>query len=176
MAGVDGLGRTGSTEDTSRPKRYGTLGGDKSNTDIAMDQFFSLIAAQLSNQDMMNPVSDSEFMSQLVQISTIQAMEHMTNMSQTNYAASLVGKKVTTAYIGADKELVQTTGVVTGAGFYDGSPCIFIDGKSFDIGEVMIVGEQGKAEAPDDGEDSGDSGDNSEGGESGGEGNESTTV
>lgn len=81
---------------------YAATTTDKNSLD--MTDYFKLLAAQLSNQDMTNPMDNSEMMAQMTQMAMVQAMTSMTEATQTAstintqvYAASLVGQEVTVA-------------------------------------------------------------------------------
>ena len=128
--------------------------GTYSKTTLDSTDFLKLIAAQLQNQDMTNPMSNSEMMQQLSQMSSIQTMnelqtaiksmnEVITNMndiSVTNYSASLVGKDVTVAVEDSDGNLKTVEGMVTGTGLYGGETVVFIDGNAYGLSQIMAVG------------------------------------
>ena len=121
--------------------------GTYSKTTLDSTDFLKLIAAQLQNQDMTNPMSNSEMMEQLSQMSSIQTMNDLqtaiTNMNDiavTNYSAALVGKEVTIAVEGSDGKLKTIEGMVTGSGFYGGETVVFVDGKAYGLSQVMAVG------------------------------------
>ena len=46
--------------------------GDASDKAVSMEDFLTLMVAQLKNQDFMNPVDDTQYVTQLAQISTMQ--------------------------------------------------------------------------------------------------------
>lgn len=112
----------------------------KGKSYLEMDDFFQLMAAQLQNQDMTNPMDQSEFMNQLTMMSTIQSINEITNVSIVAYAASLVGKGVTIGEVGSDGSVAETYGTVTGTGMYSGEQVVFIDGKSYKLSQIMAVG------------------------------------
>lgn len=62
---------------------------------LDMATFLKLITVQMSSQDPLNPVSDSEFASQLAQLGTVQGMDNLQKSGQVQMAASLLGKTVT---------------------------------------------------------------------------------
>lgn len=132
---------------------------------LTMTNFMQLLIAQLTNQDPMNPMSDSDMMAQLTQMATVEAMTTFTDISTTTYSASLVGKEVTVADVDAQGNMKEVCGTVTGAALYDGQQIIFIEGKSYYLTQIMAVGRlPEKTEAPD-GEDnsSGGAGDGTDG-------------
>lgn len=121
--------------------------GTYSKTTLDSTDFLKLIAAQLQNQDMTNPMSNSEMMQQLSQMSSIQTMTELqtaiTNMNDiavTNYSASLVGKEVTIAAEDSKGNLKTIEGLVTGTGLYGGETVVFVDGKSYSLSQIMAVG------------------------------------
>jgi flagellar basal-body rod modification protein FlgD len=109
------------------------------NSSLTMDDFFTLLTAQLSNQDMSNPVNDSEFISQMAQFSMVQALSDLNKMSQTAYSVNLVGKEATVAAIDSAGELQSSTGIVEGVNLYNGKAEVVIDGTSYPISSVMEV-------------------------------------
>ena len=115
----------------------------KSNTKttLELNDFLKLMAAQLRNQDMNSPLNESEMMAQMAQMATMQAMTTMTDVAATTYSASLVGKEVTLAQIDENNKVQQLIGKVTGAGLYNGKQVIFVGGKSYNLSQIMAVGE-----------------------------------
>lgn len=112
----------------------------RENADVlTMNDFLKLIAVQMSNQDISNPMSETEFMNQMVQMATVQAMTTFTDVATTTYAASLVGKQVTVAHVDGS-EVKEVVGTVTGAGLYAGEQIIFVDGTSYKLSSLMAVG------------------------------------
>lgn len=107
---------------------------------LEMDDFFKLLAAQLQNQDMTSPMDQSEFMNQLTMMSTIKAIDEITNVSVISYAASLVGKDVTIGDIDKDGNVKELYGTVTATGVYAGEQVVFIDGKNYKLSQIMAVG------------------------------------
>lgn len=110
-------------------------------TTLDMNDFIRLMAAQLRHQDMNNPLNESEMMAQMAQMATVQAMTNFADIAVTSYTASLVGKEVTLANIGENNEVQQIIGKVTGAGLYNGKQIIFVGGKSYNLNQIMAIGE-----------------------------------
>ena len=65
------------------------------NDTISTDTFFSLLMAEMSNQDPLEPTSNTEFVSQMAQFTALQAQQDNLKYSMSNYAAGLVGKTLT---------------------------------------------------------------------------------
>lgn len=123
---------------TSTTNKLTTETTGKSTLD--MDDFFKLMAAQLQNQDLTNPMDQSEFMNQLTMMSTMQAIEDITNVSIISYAASLVGKDVTIGKTDSDGNISELYGTVTATGMYAGEQVIFVEGNSYKLSQIMAVG------------------------------------
>lgn len=134
---VDGINSTNSTTSTERKS---TKSNSTVDTGLNVTDFLSLIAAQLQNQDMMNPMKDTEFISQLAQFTQLQATQSLLETNTTAYAASLIGKEITAAAMTKAGDLETTSGIVTGVSLFEGKPIVYIDKKSFDLAQIMTVG------------------------------------
>lgn len=102
MASSSGVGALSGTSDPYSTGTYTPETNDK-NT-LTMTGFFQLLATQLQNQDMNNPMDNSELMAQMTQMAMMQSMNAMTTsmnnstaINTQTYAASLVGQEVTMA-------------------------------------------------------------------------------
>ena len=115
--------------------------GKSSNSTLNMDDFFSLIVAQLKNQDMYNTVDDTQYIQQMAQFSMIQALSDMSELSMTSYGVSLIGKEVTVASVKSDGSLQSIKGLVDSVTFYNGSPQVVVEGKNYSLSSVMAVKE-----------------------------------
>ncbi len=62
------------------------------------DMFLKVLVAQMSNQDPMNPQSDTEFIGQMAQFSSLEQMTKLNNSMQQMQAYNLVGKYVAATY------------------------------------------------------------------------------
>jgi flagellar basal-body rod modification protein FlgD len=104
--------------------------------------FLKLLVAQLSAQDPMNPVSDTDFAAQMAQFSTLQATQAM----QTNLAGlessqavlqanSLLGRTVQVKSASG----ATTSGVVSAVGIQSGTPSLTVNGQSYDLSAVLSV-------------------------------------
>ena len=138
---------------TSSPytQNYYTPGSTDKNT-LDLEDYFTLLAAQLSNQDMTNPMDNSEMMAQLTQMAMVQSMSAMTesieNTSTINtqvYAASLVGQEVTVAVteenaFGVETPVGVTYGKVESVNFTGESPMFRLEGDEKDYPLSYLLG------------------------------------
>ena len=104
--------------------------------------FLKLLVAQLSAQDPMNPVSNTDFAAQMAQFSTLQTTQSM----QTN----LAGLESSQAVLQANSLLGRTvqvqsapgvtdSGVVSAVGIQAGTPSITVNGQSYGLSAVLSV-------------------------------------
>ena len=142
----------------------------KDKSTLSFTDMLGLMVAQFQNQTIDNQADTSDMMNQLVQMSTMQAMNDMVSQIKEltlanvmGYAASLVGQTVTVGvYNEETKELEEVVGVVKGTGTYDGQQVIYLDnGKGYFLSEIMAVGTlpPKPEETPDPDEGEGDGGD-----------------
>lgn len=88
--------QVGGSQNTSGLK-VNTPYEDESKRGVKVEDFLQLMVAQLKNQDFMNPVDDTQYITQLAQFATMQSMQELSHYSQTNFVMNLVGKTATAA-------------------------------------------------------------------------------
>jgi flagellar basal-body rod modification protein FlgD len=104
--------------------------------------FLKLLVTQLSAQDPLNPVSNTDFAAQMAQFSTLQATQTM--------QADLAGVQAGLALLEAGSFLGKTvsvqgsngqpvTGTVTAVQYQGGSPSVIVNGQSYDVSQVTSV-------------------------------------
>lgn len=68
---------------------------DRKGTDkLGKDAFMQLLVTQMQNQDPLNPSSDTEFIGQLAQFSSLEQMENLNVAMSNQNAFNLVGRNV----------------------------------------------------------------------------------
>lgn len=112
----------------------------KDSTDelVNSDTFLSLLVAEMTNQDPLEPTSNTEFVTQMAQFTSLQHTKDAASYSKSNYASSLIGKTVTAQKV-EGKNVITKTGVVNSVLKSEDSYLIKIDGVSFDISKVIAV-------------------------------------
>lgn len=144
---TNGSEKTNSTDSTgSSGNVIDAVFGDGDDKKVSMDDFLTLMVAQLKNQDFMNPVDDTQYVTQLAQISTMQQMEEMAYNAKSSYVASLVGKNVSAAKFTVSGELKKADGVVEKISLLDGKFVIYVDGEAFSMDEIMEIKDKPAAE------------------------------
>jgi len=123
-----------------QPTTSSTTSSNAGNS-LQMEDFFKLLVAQLSNQDMNNTMDDTQFISQMAQFSMVQALSDLSQVSATAYSVSLIGKEATIAQSKEDGTLENIRGIVEGVTLYNGSAEIIIEGNRYPLSSVMLVKE-----------------------------------
>jgi len=112
---------------------------DSSDDIINQETFLRLLTAEMSNQDPLEPTSNTEFISQLAQFSSMQYMLDSSKYAESNYAAGLVGKYAT-AIKQDGKDAITKSGIVEKV--YkapDNSYLVKIDGEEFKLSQISSV-------------------------------------
>ncbi|MGI5970193.1 MAG: flagellar hook assembly protein FlgD [Oscillospiraceae bacterium] len=113
-------------------KSGGASNTQRSNLSVDTETFLTLLVAQLQYQDPLSPQSDTEFLTQLAQMSSLQEMQQLNSGMSSMQAYSLVGK-----YAYAEK-----TDPDTGrTNYYYGTiSSVFTSGGSYyaTIGEAVV--------------------------------------
>jgi len=107
--------------------------------ELGMEDFLQLMMAQMTNQDIFNPVSDTDFIAQMAQFSTLQGMNALLQHQLSSYAVSYVGKNVLIADLDERGNLQRFEGIVERVTFSEGQPMVFINGKGFELHKVMEI-------------------------------------
>ena len=113
---------------------------------ISMTGYFQLLAAQLQNQDMTNPMDNSEIMAQMTQMAMVQSLSSTSVTTQT-YAGGLLGQEVTMAVVkenewGVEVPIGVKYATVESVDFTSGSPTIRLkdDPKTYQLAHVVGMG------------------------------------
>ena len=112
----------------------------KAGSDLDINDFFKLISAQLQNQSMFDTVDNAQFMSQMVQFSTLSQINELTNAFKSNMAVSMIGKPVSIAFTGENGAQQIKVGQVEQVSFSGGIPYILVGGEFHQLSEIMDVG------------------------------------
>lgn len=125
---------TSSTNSTSNLKV-----STKSSSALDMNDFLNLMVAQVTNQDSMNPMENTEFVSQMAQFSALQAMTDLSEISMQGQATSLIGKNVVMASYNSKGELEVQEGIVQKVTIHSGQTKIYVNDIEYDYSNVMEV-------------------------------------
>ena len=109
---------------------------------LGQDEFLKLLVVQMRNQDPLKPVSDTEFIAQMAQFSNLEQTKEMSGdiaklrqSSAFNQATALMGKQVRLL----SDEDTFTKGIVTDLTVKDGEVSLIVNGKTYELGQVVSV-------------------------------------
>ncbi len=131
------LNKTNGT--SSGGKVYNAVFADKDEDDLSVSDFFNMMVTQLTNQDFMNPVDDTQYLAQMAQFSTMREMMDLCKFSKQNYVMSMLGKDVTVQKTGVGGSVSTVTGKVDKIGLRDDEYVLYVDGKPYDISKVTQI-------------------------------------
>lgn len=115
-------------------------------------QFLKLLTTQLTNQDPLNPIKDTAFVSQMAQLQTLDEQVRMTKElsgmrleGQLQTSSAMIGKQV----IGTDKDGKDASGIVYSTLVRDGKTFVELANKQrIPLGNVTDVMEATPATVP----------------------------
>ena len=136
MASVTGLDGLASPQ--SNYEKYKDMFTDNKHDLITMDNFYSLLVAEMQNQDPLEPTSNTEFISQMASFTALQAQQDAYDTQKQNYADSLVGKTVTVT-AGDGNSVTGRVDYVT----HGDDPQVSVDGTQYKISSISQVHDQG---------------------------------
>lgn len=135
-------------------------GSRSPKTENDSNMFLTLMLQQLQNQDPTEPTSNTEWLSQLAQYSSLEQMtkmneglsnctsymssmySDMTANSEINQTLSLIGKEVTLVDPEDSTGKSRITGIVKEASFEDGTGKVKVGDKYYSIGNILTVKEK----------------------------------
>lgn len=116
------------------------------SSELGKDDFLKLLTQQLKNQDPMNPMDDTSFISQMSEFSSLEQMTNM-NKSLENFLTTFNTNSQTQAmmFLGTTVTLQSAemqeavTGVVDMVGFKDGKPYLKVGDQAYNVEDVQLV-------------------------------------
>jgi flagellar basal-body rod modification protein FlgD len=127
-------------------QRFAHLFDDTRKSDISIETFYQLLIAEMSNQDPLDPMSNTEFISQMAAFTSLQVQQEALYYNNSNYASSLAGKTVIVAASASSRDPVTgqvrldvQTGVVESVNFSGGQFTVTVNGREFPIQNIMEV-------------------------------------
>lgn len=108
--------------------------------DLGKDAFLQILVAQMANQDPLSPTSDTEFIAQMAQFSSLEQMQNLNETMTTQAAYSYMSKDVTaeTAVTSDGVSYPKSVyGTVIGVSHVNGGN--YLQVKNYDTGEILLV-------------------------------------
>jgi flagellar basal-body rod modification protein FlgD len=103
---------------------------------LGQADFLKLLATQMSAQDPLNPQSDTNFIAQMAQFSSLQANTSMQQALAQMQATGLLGQTVS---LQIDSVTAPVQGVVSAVQMVNGTPKIVVNGSNYDLSQVISV-------------------------------------
>jgi flagellar basal-body rod modification protein FlgD len=109
---------------------------------LNQDDFLKLVIAQLTTQDPLHPQTDTDFVAQMAQFTTLEQSKAMTSdiaqlrsEQQIVQANSLIGRAVTLQ----DGQGALVQGTVSGVLMEAGTPQIVVNGYPFELSALLMI-------------------------------------
>jgi flagellar basal-body rod modification protein FlgD len=102
--------------------------------ELDKNDFLLLMVEQLQNQDPLEPQSNAEFVAQMAQFTSVEALSDLSGSMDFLQATMMIGKQV--SIIDEDQEI---TGVVEKAAVIDSVVNIYVNGQYYDLKNVTQV-------------------------------------
>lgn len=137
------------TPEDIRSKYADYFVADSNKNLVSIDTFFQLLLAEMTNQDPLEPTSNTEFVSQLANFTALQTNSDSLYYNTVSYASSLAGKTVTVAtkIAGSDDKKTET-GVVTNVDISDDNKIeLTVNGKKYALKDIIYVSDGSAAAA-----------------------------
>lgn len=119
-------------------EKYADKFKDSTKELVNSETFLSLLVAEMTNQDPLEPTSNTEFITQMAQFTSLQYAQDSSKYSIANYASSLVGKTATGTKMEGGN-LVTKTGVVESVTKNGDNYTVTIDGTAFELTAVSAI-------------------------------------
>lgn len=109
---------------------------------LSQDEFLKLLVTQMTTQDPMNPQTDTEFLGQMAQFSSLeqtrllqQEVSEMHEAQALSQAGALLGQTVQISLDDGSK----VSGVVSEIQIEDGKPQLLVGGKAYSLDQVASI-------------------------------------
>lgn len=104
-----------------------TNGTNKSNSSLDKDAFLKLLVTQMQYQDPLEPTSNTEYMSQLAQFSTVEELQNLSTTFLNNQSMNLTGQYVILNVPDSAGNINQVSGLVDYVTLSDGKTYLHVN-------------------------------------------------
>lgn len=108
-------------------------------SDLNIDDFFALMAAQLQNQSMDDTVDNSQFIAQMAQFATLSQISELNIATQSNTAVSLLGKTVSVSQTDSSGVSNVVVGSVEQISYKESEPYIYVNGGYYKLADIIDI-------------------------------------
>lgn len=127
---ITGVGGSASAAASSQSS---ATGQNSRQDQLGKMDFLNILVTQLRYQDPLNPMDDKEFIAQLAQFSTLEAMTEQTRWSEMSYGLNLVGRKV----LFRTDDGQHAIGLVQSVRTVDGKAMLTVGGLQIRVDQVL---------------------------------------
>lgn len=109
------------------------------NSELGFENWINLLATELEYQDPSDPVSSSEYVAQMAQLSSLTQMENIYSAVNNVEAYNMIGKSVTYQTTDSSGNTSEKTGTVSSVMISGSSTYLVIGGAKVDLSSVVQV-------------------------------------
>ncbi len=124
---------------TSSASTTSTTSATTSNSDLDFEDWINLLATELQYQDPTDPISSSEYVSQMASLSSLSQIENIYSAINNVQAYNMIGKNVTYQTTDSSGNTVAVTGTVSAVILSGGNTYLSIDGNAVSLDAVLSV-------------------------------------
>lgn len=125
---------------------YDLVFTDKADQSVSVDDFLNLMVMQMTNQDFLNPMDDTQMVAQLAQFATMQQMQELAEYSKSNYVSSLLGKTVTASKFTVSGATETQTGPIQKISLVDNEYTLTVNGVNYSLSQIMEMRDSSDSE------------------------------
>lgn len=119
---------------------YTVENSKQSSNELGKDAFLKLLITQLKYQDPLNPMEDREFIAQLVQFSTLELMQNLSNDFTSMKAMGLIDKTVYAEKRSEGSgEIIPVYGKVEGVSVVNGKVTLHVNGYDIALEDIKEI-------------------------------------
>jgi flagellar basal-body rod modification protein FlgD len=102
---------------------------------LTQANFLQLLVTQMTSQDPLSPVSDTDMAAQMAQFSALQTAQATDGDVKVLQANTLLGRTVTVTPTGG----APTSGVISSVQFQAGTPQVMVNGASYALNQISSI-------------------------------------
>lgn len=119
------------------------------NMDLNAETFMTLLIAQMQYQDPLEPQSNTDFVAQLAQLTSLEQMQTMNSSLTTSQAMGFVGKEIYAEILNSETGVTEAyAGIVESVIMQSGSVYVVTDGNAIPVENVLMVSDVPAVQTP----------------------------
>ena len=140
---IQSITSDGKVEASTANKKTSNAG----TSNLGKDEFLQLLVTQMQNQNPLEPKSDTEWIAQLANFSSLEEMQNMSSTMTGMQGMNMVGKYVDITSKDASGSTTNVSGYVEYVNVSGTATKVSVDGKLFDSEDVVNVYESEESKA-----------------------------